>query len=220
MTRIAKHESQKSKQTRALRILAELEVLYPDATTELSHKNPFELLIATILAAQATDKGVNAATPKLFEHYPDAKALASVTPEEIEPYIKTIGLYRNKAKNIVKASEQLVAEHNGKVPNDFEALIKLAGVGQKTANVVLANAYGRPAIAVDTHVGRLSRRLGFSKEKNPDKVETDLNKIFPEDTWIFLHHALILHGRRVCGAKKPHCEECTLKKHCPSYPLD
>ncbi len=219
MSEKKKQEPLKVKRARALEILAELEVLYPNATTELNHKNPFELLIATILAAQATDKGVNAATPKLFKRYPNAKALAKATPEEIEPYIKTIGLYRNKAKNIVKASTQLVEEHDGEVPNNFEALTKLAGVGRKTANVVLANAYGRPAIAVDTHVGRLSRRLDFSKEKNPDKVEVDLIKIFPKETWIFLHHALILHGRRVCNAKKPLCEECTLKKLCPSYPL-
>ncbi len=219
MSQKKQRESQKAKLTRASEILAALEVLYPNATTELNHKNPFELLIATILAAQATDKGVNAATPRLFKRYPDAKSLASATPEQVEPYIKTIGLYHNKAKNIVKASEQLVEKNNGKVPNDFEALTKLAGVGRKTANVVLANAYGRPAIAVDTHVGRLSRRLDFSKEKNPDKVEADLIKIFPKETWIFLHHALILHGRRVCKAKKPLCKECTLKKLCPSYPL-
>ena len=219
MNQKQKLESQKARRIRALEVLAILEVLYPNATTELNHKNPFELLIATILAAQATDKGVNAATPKLFKNYPDAKALASATPEQVEPYIKTIGLYHNKAKNIVKASEQLVKEHEGKVPNDFEVLTKLAGVGRKTANVVLANAYKRPAIAVDTHVGRLSRRLNFSKEKNPDKVETDLIKIFPKKTWIFLHHALILHGRRVCKAKKPLCEECKLKRLCPSYPL-
>ncbi len=216
---MTKQEPKKVKQLRALEILEKLEVLYPSATTELNHKNPFELLVATILAAQATDKGVNAATPKLFKHYPDAHTLASATPEQVEPYIKTIGLYRNKAKNIVKSAQQLVKEHNGEVPNDFEALTKLAGVGRKTANVVLANAYGRPAIAVDTHVGRLSRRLDFSKEKNPDKVESDLTKIFPKKTWIFLHHALILHGRRVCNAKKPLCEECTLKELCPSYPL-
>lgn len=205
-----------AKSKRVTFVLEELKKLYPDARTELSFTTPFELLISTILSAQATDVSVNAATPALFEKYPTPEALSKALPEEVEPYIKTIGLYRNKAKNIIKASKALAETHNGEVPNDFDALLALAGVGRKTANVVLSNAYNYPAIAVDTHVGRLARRLGFSKEDNPDKVEKDLQKAFPKETWIFLHHALILHGRRVCESRKPKCETCSMSIHCPS----
>ncbi len=209
-------ETKAAKKARSERILEGLERLYPGATTELSHNNPFELLISTILSAQATDKSVNEASPALFAQYPDAYRLAAANPEEVMPYIKTIGLYRAKAKNIVAAAELLVSKFAGQVPNDFEALLTLPGVGRKTANVVLSNAYGRPAIAVDTHVGRLARRLKFSKEKNPDKVEADLEKLFPRESWIFLHHALILHGRRICEARRPKCELCLLRPDCPS----
>jgi endonuclease III len=209
-------ETKLARQQRALKILAALKKLYPDATTELNHANPFELLISTILSAQATDVSVNAAAPALYKKYPDAFALAKATPEEVMPYIKTIGLYRNKAKNIVAASVQLVEQFNGEVPNDFEAITSLPGVGRKTANVVLSNAFGRPAIAVDTHVGRLARRLGLSNHDNPGKVELDLQKVFPVEQWIFAHHALILHGRRVCDARKPRCESCVLSDLCPS----
>ncbi len=208
-TNLARHQ-------RALAILGQLGELYPDATTELEHANPFELLISTILSAQATDVSVNAAAPALYKKYPDAFALAQATPEEVIPYIKTIGLYRNKAKNIVTSAKALVEKHNGEVPNDFEAITGLPGVGRKTANVVLSNAFGRPAIAVDTHVGRLARRLKLSKHDNPDKVEADLQKVFPTEKWIFAHHALILHGRRVCQARRPMCEACVLNTLCPS----
>ena len=208
-------ESQKSRQNRAELVLEQLRQGYPDARTELEFGTPFELLIATILSAQATDVSVNAATPKLFKKYPTPAKLAKATPEEVEPLIRTIGLYRNKAKNIVATARALIEFFAGEVPNDFEAIQTLPGVGRKTANVVLSNAYGRPGIAVDTHVGRLARRLGFSKEDNPDKVEMDLEKLFPIDDWIFLHHALILHGRRVCDARKPKCETCELLEHCP-----
>ena len=209
-------ESKVAKKQRAKLVLDELKTLYPDATTELEHNNPFELLISTILSAQATDKSVNAATPALFKAYPDAVSLAGASPEDVIPYIKSIGLYKNKAKSIVATSQHLVDNHDGQVPNDFDAMIKLKGVGRKTANVVLSNAYGRPAIAVDTHVGRLARRLKFSKHDNPDKVEADLEELLPKETWIFAHHALILHGRRVCHARKPNCEACTLSTLCPS----
>jgi endonuclease III len=201
---------------RALTILKKLHDLYPNATTELEHTNPFELLISTILSAQATDVSVNAATPALYKKYPDAFALAQATPDEVMPYIKTIGLYRNKSKNIVATAKALVEKYNGNVPNDFEAVTSLPGVGRKTANVVLSNAFGYPAIAVDTHVGRLARRLKLSKHDNPDKVEADLQKILPIEAWIFAHHALILHGRRVCNARKPMCENCALSDLCPS----
>jgi endonuclease III len=208
-------ESQKVRQARATKVLEGLRNGYPDARTELDFGTPFELLIATILSAQATDVSVNAATPRLFKKYPTPTKMAKATPEEVEPFIRTIGLYRNKAKNIVATARALIEEFAGEVPNDFDAIQTLPGVGRKTANVVLSNAYGRPGIAVDTHVGRLARRLGFSKQDNPDKVEIDLEKLFPVDDWIFLHHALILHGRRVCDARKPKCETCELLEHCP-----
>lgn len=209
-------ESKASKVARAAAVLDELHRVYPDARTELEHSNPFELLISTILSAQATDKSVNAASPALFKTYPDAFALAQATPDEVAPYIKSIGLYKNKAKNIVGTAQKLAENFSGEVPKDFDALVTFPGVGRKTANVVLSNAYGRPAIAVDTHVGRLARRLKFSKHDNPDKVEKDLQAVLPEDQWIFAHHALILHGRRVCNARKPDCEACTLSPLCPS----
>jgi endonuclease-3 len=208
-------ESKKARRARAALVLEGLRNAYPDARTELDFTSAFELLIATILSAQATDKSVNAATPQLFRKYPNARSLAQADALEVEPYIKTIGLYRNKAKNIVATAKALETQFAGKVPNDFTAIQTLPGVGRKTANVVLSNAFGRPGIAVDTHVGRLARRLGFSKHTDPDKVEADLETLFPVDDWIFLHHALILHGRRVCDARKPQCASCTLEPHCP-----
>jgi endonuclease III len=200
--------------------LATLHQCYPDARTELAAQTPFELLIATILSAQATDRSVNAATPALFARFPDAQSLAMADIEEVESYIRTIGLYRNKAKNIVLTAKMLVAEFAGQVPNDFTAIQRLPGVGRKTANVVLSNAYGRPGIAVDTHVGRLARRLGLSTATNPDLVEADLEALFPIETWIFLHHALILHGRRVCEARTPHCSVCQMAEFCPKVAVE
>ncbi len=208
-----------AKGERAALVLSLLNDLYPSARTELNYRNPFELLVATILSAQATDVSVNAATPGLFERYPDAFAMAGATPEDLEPYIRTIGLYRNKAKHLAATARALAQQHDGNVPGDFEAIVKLPGVGRKTANVVLANAFGRPAIAVDTHVGRLARRLGFSEHDHPDKVEADLGGLFPEESWIFLHHSLILHGRRICHARKPNCGACALVALCPSRQL-
>jgi len=204
------------KRLRAEQVLVELDRGYPNAATELDFGTPFELLVATILSAQATDVSVNAATPALFAAYPDAAALAQATPEQVEPFIKTIGLFRNKAKNIVAAAKRIVDLHEGVVPEDYDALLALPGVGRKTANVVASNAFGRPAIAVDTHVGRLARRLNFSRHDDPNKVEKDLEGLFPQERWTFLHHALILHGRRVCHARKPTCDSCSLAALCPS----
>ncbi len=215
-TTSSKGENEENLQKRAQAVLRGLEELYPDAKTELEHATPFELLVATILSAQATDKSVNAATPALFARYPDAPALAAATPEALEPLIKRIGLFKTKAKNLVATAQRLTQTYGGEVPNDFAALLTLPGVGRKTANVVLSNAFGRPAVAVDTHVGRLARRLEFSNHKNPDKVEADLESLFPQSHWIFLHHALILHGRRVCFARKPNCAGCALSALCPS----
>ena len=205
-----------ARRDRAGRVLATLARGYPDAATELDFGTPFELLIATILSAQATDVSVNATTPALFQAYPDAAALAEATAAEIEPFIRTIGLFRTKGKNIVAAATRLVERHGGEVPDDFDALLALPGVGRKTANVVASNVFGRPGIAVDTHVGRLARRLKFSRHDDPDKVERDLEALFPEERWTFLHHALILHGRRVCHARGPACETCSLAGDCPS----
>jgi len=205
-----------ARRDRAERVLATLIGSYPDAATELEFGTPFELLIATILSAQATDVSVNAATPALFKAYPDARRLGQATAQEIEPFIRTIGLFRTKAKNIVAAAKRLVESHGGEVPDDFDALLALPGVGRKTANVVASNAFGRPGIAVDTHVGRLARRLKFSRHDDPNKVERDLEALFPEDRWTFLHHALILHGRRVCHARGPACDACSLAADCPT----
>lgn len=200
---------------RAAEVLSGLTATYPDARTELAYRTPFELLVATVLSAQATDVSVNAATPALFAAYPDAHALSLATPEEVEKYIRSIGLYRGKARNLVALAGLLQERHGGVVPNDFAAVVALPGAGRKTANVVLSNAYGFPAIAVDTHVGRLARRLGLSVQTNPDKVELDLQALFPRERWVFLHHALILHGRRVCIARKPLCSACMLQGLCP-----
>jgi endonuclease III len=209
-------ESQAARKLRAAAILDGLRVCYPDAKTELDFVTPFQLVIATLLSAQATDVSVNAATPALFARYPTPEAMAAATPEEIEPFIKTIGLYRNKARHAVAAARLIVTRFGGAVPRSVEELVTLPGVGRKTANVVVANAYGMPAIAVDTHVGRLARRLGFSRHEHPDKVELDLQRLFPAAQWVFLHHALILHGRRVCLARRPACERCAVAALCPS----
>jgi endonuclease-3 len=209
-------ESVAAKRARAAAVLGGLRELYPDARTELDFGTPFQLVIATLLSAQATDVSVNTATPALFARYPTAEAMAQAAPEDVEPFIKTIGLYRNKAKNAVATARRLTEAYGGEVPRTVEELITLPGVGRKTANVVVSNAYGVPAIAVDTHVGRLARRLGFSAHDDPDKVEADLQKLFAPEDWVFLHHGLILHGRRVCTARKPSCAGCGLAAICPS----
>ncbi len=201
-------------------MLASLQHLYPDARTELEFRTPFELLVATVLSAQATDVSVNAATPALFEQYPDAQAMSQASAEDIEPFIRRIGLYRGKARNLAALARLLIERHGGEVPNDFDAVVALPGAGRKTANVVLSNAYGYPAIAVDTHVGRLSRRLGLSVQTNPDKVELDLQTLFPRERWVFLHHALILHGRRVCMARNPQCHACEMAAFCPKVGVE
>lgn len=209
-------ESLKAKKQRAQRILTVMEQLYPQAATELQHKNPFELLIATVLSAQATDASVNKATPALFRRYPDAFALAQATPEEVEPYIKTIGLYRSKARNIVLLARRLVEQYGGEVPVDKAKLRALPGVGWKTATVVLGAAFGVPGIAVDTHLTRLAARLGLSAQKDPEKIGGDLERLFPKEKWVFVHHALILFGRYRCVARKPLCEGCPIYAECIS----
>ena len=209
-------ERKADRRARAEAVLAGLRATYPDARTELDFGTPFQLLIATVLSAQATDVSVNAATPALFERFPTPHAMAAATPEAVEPFIRTIGLYRNKAKHCVACAQALLERFGGEVPGSVDALTTLPGVGRKTANVVVSNAFGVPAIAVDTHVGRLARRLGFSKHVDPDKVERDLEALFEPEDWVFLHHALILHGRRVCAARRPACAACNVAALCPS----
>lgn len=191
-------------------IMAALEQLYPDARPELNFSNPFEVLIATILSAQCTDKRVNKVTARLFAEYPDAFAMAQLEPEALEPMIRECGLYHNKARNIVAACRALVAEHNGQVPNTRKALMALPGVGQKTAGVVLLAAFGESEIPVDTHVFRVSRRIGLADGNTPEKVEQQLKAVLPREIWSFGHHLIIWHGRRVCAARHPDCDHCPL----------
>ncbi|MBE5772729.1 MAG: endonuclease III [Clostridiales bacterium] len=197
-------------QMRVSEIMSALEKLYPEARPELNFSNPFEVLIATILSAQCTDKRVNMVTARLFPQYPDAYAMAKLEPEELEPMIRECGLYRNKAKNIVAACRALVEKYEGRVPSTREELMALPGVGQKTAGVVLLAAFGEDQIPVDTHVFRVSRRIGLADGNTPEKVEKQLREILPRDIWSFGHHLIIWHGRRVCAARNPACERCPL----------
>jgi endonuclease-3 len=193
----------------------ELQRLYPDADCALVHDDPFQLLIATILSAQCTDVRVNMVTPELFEEYPDPQAFAQASQEEIEEAIRSTGFFRNKAKNIRAASKSLVEEYDGEIPNDMKKLNALAGVGRKTANVVLGNAFDNPGgVVVDTHVKRISNKLGLTKESNPEKIERDLNALLPKSRWVKFAHQMIHHGRTICKAPTPKCDECTLYKWC------
>ena len=203
----------------AAEILRRLRRLYPEAECELDHKDAFQLLVAVILSAQTTDKAVNRATPALFERYPTAAALAEAPPEDVEPLISSLGFFRNKAKAVVGAARGIVEQSGGEVPREREALESLPGVGRKTASVILATAFGEPALAVDTHVARLAEILGLSRERDPDKIERDLTAHFPREDWGFASHALIWHGRRVCVARRPRCAECGMSDVCPSAQL-
>jgi endonuclease-3 len=196
-------------------LLDRLLALYPDAHCALDFTNAFELLCATILSAQCTDKRVNLVTPSLFARYPDAPALAAAQPEELEELIRSTGFFRSKAKSLIGMATGLVERHGGDVPADMEALTALPGVGRKTANVILGNAFGVPGITVDTHVGRLSRRLGLTAHDDPVKVEFDLMAIVPEADWTMFSHRLIFHGRRVCAARTPDCGGCAMSRFCP-----
>ena len=202
---------------RTKEIIEILKETYPDAQCELNYETPLQLLIATILSAQTTDKKVNEVTESLFKDYPDLDSLLTITNEELEERIKQIGLYRNKAKNLIMMFNQLKEKFNGEVPQTMEELTSLAGAGRKTANVVLSNAFGVPCIAVDTHVFRVSNRLGLAQSENVLEVEKQLQKEIPEHEWTFMHHLLIFHGRRCCIARKPKCSECPLKHICKFY---
>ena len=200
------------KQVRELLYL--LDSNYPDAGTALCHRDPFELLIATILSAQCTDERVNQVTKTLFKKYRKVSDFAGARQEELEADIRPTGFFRNKAKNIIGCCQALVENHSGEVPASLDELVKLPGVGRKTANVVLGMAFGIPGIVVDTHVKRISFRLGLTDKKDPEKIETDLMKILPKDSWTPFSSQLILHGRSLCNARKPECGECFLLSMC------
>ncbi|WP_074017967.1 endonuclease III [Kallipyga gabonensis] len=187
---------------------------YPGLQPFLMARNPFESLVATILSAQTTDRQVNKVTPALFAAYPDPLALSRADEEEVMDYIRSIGFFRTKARNIIRTSQKLVEEFGGKVPNTMEELMTLPGVGRKTANVVLANSFGQPSMPVDTHVFRVSNRLGLSRSENPEECEQDLRKLLEPEYWNYFHLSIIQHGRDICSARSPRCEICFLKDHC------
>jgi len=199
---------------RTKKIIDILKETYPDAKCELDHETPLQLLVATILSAQTTDKKVNEVTKDLFRDYPDLDAFLTLENDELEERIKQIGLYRNKSKNLILMFRQVKEKFNGEVPKTMEEIISLAGAGRKTANVVLSNAFNVPAIAVDTHVFRVSNRLGLANSENVLKVEMQLQQEIPKKEWTFMHHLLIFHGRRCCTARNPKCTECPLNEVC------
>ena len=210
-------ESKRAKTARAADAFGLLSEEYPEAHCELDFVDPFQLGVATILSAQTTDVRVNMVTPELFKRYATAEALANAAPQDVEQIVKSTGFFRNKTKNIIGFARGLMADHGGDVPKTMAALAALPGVGRKTANVILGNAFGiDEGVVVDTHVKRLSTLLRFTKEKTPEKVERDLISLFPRERWTLLSHLLIWHGRRVCDARQPRCEACTLSGLCPS----
>lgn len=201
----------------APRTLQRLAKQHPTAHCELDHRSPFQLIVAVVLSAQTTDVGVNKATPKLFARFPDARALAAAEPADVEPFVATLGFFRTKAKSIVGLARALVERHGGEVPRSMKELVALPGVGRKTANVVLGVLWNEPeGVVVDTHVMRLSQRLGWSKANVPDRIERDLCAILPRAEWDHAAHVLIFHGRRCCFARAPRCSECNVKDVCPS----
>jgi endonuclease III len=210
-------ESRAAKTERAREVYDLLLEEYPDATCALTHRNAYELTVATILSAQCTDERVNMVTPDLFREYPDPESLAGARQEDVERIIHSTGFYRNKAKNLIGMAEAVVEEHGGHIPRTMKDLVELPGVGRKTANVILGNAFGvNEGVVVDTHVKRLSNRLRFTRKDDPVKIEKDLVQLFPRETWTMLAHLLIFHGRAVCGARKPRCEACVVSRLCPS----
>jgi endonuclease-3 len=209
-------EDKEQKAARVKRIIAELKRAYPDAHCELNYSSPLELLIATILSAQCTDKRVNVVTSELFKNYRSAAAYAEASASELEQAIKSTGFFRNKTKSIRSATEAIVKRHHGEVPRTMEELIQLGGVGRKTANVVLGNAFNvNVGVVVDTHVARLSGRLGLTREKDPQKIEQQLMELVPQNQWTLFSHWLIWHGRRRCFARSPDCPGCEIKSLCP-----
>lgn len=211
-----KQRASKPRQVRVDEIVAALKNEYPDAQCALGHENPFQLMIATILSAQCTDVRVNKVTPDLFKRYPSVQSFANAPQAELEEMIRTTGFFRNKSKSIIGASQRIINQYGGLVPRDMENLLTLPGVARKTANVVLGTAFGTASgVVVDTHVFRITHRLGLTKGKTPEKVEIDLMKSIPPNEWINFSHRLIHHGRKVCVARKPACERCVLEEVCP-----
>jgi len=206
--------------TRARRIVRLLAQLYPDARCALHHENPLQLLIATILSAQCTDARVNMVTPALFARFPSAQDFATANPRELETAIQSTGFFRNKTRNIQACCQQLVSQYKGQPPRTLEELTKLPGIGRKTANVILGNAFDVPGITVDTHVRRLSRRMGLTTQMDPEKIERDLMQLIPKKEWTMFSHRMIFHGRQVCHARKPKCAECALAKVCPKIGVE
>ena len=215
LRRAGRKSSRKS--SAASEILASLKELYPDARCALEYRNAYELLCATILSAQCTDARVNMVTPQLFSRYPTAFELARAEPADVEEIIKSTGFFRNKTRSLIGMAQAVVAEHGGEIPRTMEELRRLPGVGRKTANVVLGNAYNiNEGVTVDTHVTRLSGLLGLSREGDPVKIEQELMRLFPQADWALLSHLLIFHGRQICIARRPKCGECVLARLCPS----
>jgi len=214
-------ESKDARRQRAFRILRELKRLYPESDCALKHADAYQLLVATILSAQCTDERVNVVTPDLFRRYPDAEALAAAKSDELEALIRSTGFFRNKAKNLIGMAQAVCRDHAGEIPNTMAALLELPGVARKTANCVLGTWFGiNEGVVVDTHVGRLALRLRLltsaKNDKDAVRIERDLMELFPSEAWTYLSHALIDHGRSVCGARKPRCDECALADECPS----
>jgi endonuclease-3 len=215
----AKERRERAKKAPGLapKTLATLAKQHPTAHCELDHRSPFELIVSVVLSAQTTDVAVNKVTPKLFERFPDARALATVEPKAVEPYVASLGFFRMKSKALVGLARGLVEKHGGEVPQSMDDLVRLPGVGRKTANVVLGVLWNKPeGVVVDTHVTRLSQRLGWSRNKDAEKIERDLCAILPRDEWDHASHVLIFHGRRVCFARKPNCEGCSVHDVCPA----
>ena len=208
-------ETKQEKARRALAVLDRLGHAMPEARIELDHRTPLELLVAVVLSAQCTDRRVNMVTPKLFEDFPTPAHYAEATPAQLEEYLKTLGLFRNKAKALVALGRLLVERHGGEVPVDRRSLAELPGVGNKTAGVVSMHAGGDDAFPVDTHVARLSHRLGFARGRTPDHIEAELQALLPNDRWFLGHQLLVWHGRRVCHAARPECDRCVAAELCP-----
>ncbi|AGB40863.1 endonuclease III [Halobacteroides halobius DSM 5150] len=198
-------------------ILKRLEQIYPDPETELQYSNPFELLVAVILSAQTTDKQVNKVTKDLFKDLKSPKDFARLEPQELEDYIRGVGLYRNKSKYLVKTSQKIIKDYDGKVPQSRSELMKLSGVGRKTANVVLSCAFDKDAIGVDTHVFRVANRIGLAGSDNVEETEKELMQVIPQNLWSLAHHWLIFHGRNICKSRTPKCDECIINEYCNYY---
>jgi len=211
-----KRETRTEKGARAEAIAARLVHAYPEIRVPLDHRNTFELLVATVLSGQCTDEAVNRVTPELFHRYPDPAKLAQAQTSGIERIIRRLGLFRAKARSLKACARQLVEEFGGEVPSTMEELTRLAGVGRKTANVILGHAFNTPGIVVDTHCKRVSRRLGLTRQEDPEKIEKELNQLLSPADWTAFSHRLIIHGRRVCFARKPNCRDCVINKLCPS----